>query len=246
MIEALFPVSPAERELFAMTPEMALRLLPPAPPYDHVMPDTYSVFAYKDERVSKLVWNVKYKKMRHAVMVGGYAVWELASRVCEENVSRGTSASADAAARSRPQRPPKVPSNSFSSSTLLIPIPITARRRKERGYNQCELLLDEIERLAKRDKQVGHFLFEKNLLLRTQHKSRQTLKGRAERLESAKGIFGVDENVVREYEAKLPDFKHIPVILIDDVITTGTTITEARETLVKAGFTRVSVISLAH
>lgn len=215
VLDALFPLSEIESEMLSITPEEALLKLPPAPGYAGLAVDLQnakSVFAYKDERVAKLVWNIKYKKSKRAVKIGGYALW----RTVKER-----------------------PENLLPSPIVMIPIPITERRRKERGYNQCELLIEEIGRLDVEKR----FRIESNLLVRTQHVARQTLKGRKDRIESAQGIFAVNKHITTE---ELERMKSSIVVIIDDVITTGSTMFEAVETLKTAGFLDVRAISLAH
>jgi predicted amidophosphoribosyltransferase len=210
IVEALFPLSRIEQELLAYSPEEAYAKLPPAPQVPIV--DAYSVFAYKDERVAKLIWNIKYKKSAKAAEIGAYALY---TKLNELNLPKGT---------------------------LLLPMPITPRRRRERGFNQCELLLDGVQNLNS----DGHFEIHRDILVRTQHSSRQTLKGRAERLESAKGIFEVDDTkMVGLLSSERPRI----IVVIDDVITTGSTIKEAMETIKSTatiGALRVLGISLAH
>jgi len=209
VVDALFPVSAAERELLALSPEGALLALPKAPPYAGLtvpLKDVHSVLAYKDERVSRLVWNVKYKKDAHAVAIGGYVLWH--------ELIRDTK-------------------NVEAKKIVLIPIPITKKRRRERGYNQCELLVDEIIHLDT-DKQ---FTTDNGLLVRVQKTSDQKKKDRKERLVGAQGIFAVNKNMLD---------KKAPLVVIDDVITTGSTMKEAMDTLKAAGFEQVRGLSLAH
>ncbi|OHA16488.1 MAG: hypothetical protein A3C79_02625 [Candidatus Taylorbacteria bacterium RIFCSPHIGHO2_02_FULL_45_28] len=241
VLDALFPLSVVEETILSSSPEEAYRQLPPAPGYEGLaidLPWTKSLFSYKDERVAKLVWNIKYKKSPQAIKVGGYALWrELVSTTTEQM--------------------------GFSLPLVVIPIPITKKRRRERGYNQCELLADEIERLD----DSSQFQIERNLLVRIHHASRQTLKGRKDRVESARGIFAVNKKAIaklriqmlknlksknshgqfmnNEQDNEIP-LKNIPLIIIDDVITTGSTMFEAMETLKKAGFDDVHGLSLAH
>ncbi|MEK7464073.1 MAG: hypothetical protein AAB610_03070 [Patescibacteria group bacterium] len=115
---------------------------------------------------------------------------------------------------------------------LLIPIPISKKRRKERGYNQCELLIEEILELDVENK------FEKDfdLLIRSKHIEKQTHKKRNERLENTKNIFEVTkkENLVQK------------IIIIDDVSTTGSTLKEARDELLSAGYSDVTALTVAH
>ncbi|MEN9524024.1 MAG: hypothetical protein RL536_93 [Candidatus Parcubacteria bacterium] len=210
ILEALFPISEAEKELKNVTPENALGLLKRASGYEGLaVPylNAQSVFAYKDKRVEKLVWGIKYKRSKSAIEIGAYALLRELERI-----------------------------NNLDEA-LIVPMPITSRRRKERGYNQCELIVDEMVRLDTTDK----ITIEKNLLTRVHHTSRQTMKGRVERVESAKGIFGVNIEVLDKVINK-----KLHVIVIDDVITTGSTMFEAIETLKKSGFENVSGLSLAH
>ena len=249
-IDALFPLSATEEELLSYTPEKALAELPPAPDFSGVAiskeetQNMKSVFGYKDERVAKLVWNIKYKKSAHAVSVGAYALLQELLRMSAERVPRDTPSSRarDAASSPSPSFGPKCLSESLSASMLILPTPITKRRRKERGYNQCELLTDEIGRLDI----IKKFLFEKNLLIRVQHSDRQTLKDRKNRVEDAKGIFAVDKKALEKLLVQNSELKNSRVVIIDDVITTGSTLNEAMQTMKKAGFGNVAGLSLAH
>lgn len=214
-LEALFPLSPAEKALFSYTVDELASKLPPAPTYSGLavpLPEAYSLFAYKDKRVEQLVWNIKYKKSGRAVEIGGYALFDHLI---------------------------KKYSDSFSPNTvlLILPIPITKQRRRERGYNQCELLVNEMQRLYKTT--CPYIFFENNLLIRTHHDGRHTLKGRTDRVESSKGIFGVNEKVIQQ-------LRNSTVIIVDDVITTGSTMREAIDTMNNAGFKNVRGLSLAH
>ncbi len=210
IVDSLFPLSKTEEELLSMSREEALAKLPPAPGYDASVvpiPGSRSVFAYKDERVSKLVWSIKYKHSAHCIRLGAYALYK------------------------------HLP---IAENLILVPIPISSRRRRERGYNQCELLIDEIMMFD-----AGKSLIHENKLLkRIQHASRQTLKSRADRLTGSKGIFEVDEDVA--VRLKKAHAGKIKVIVIDDVVTTGSTMKEALDIIRAAGFGEVTGLSLAH
>lgn len=168
------------------------------------VPNTRSVFAYKDERVSQLVWNIKYKKSQKATDIAAFGLFQTLK-------------------------------NHYRAGSILIPMPITERRLKERGFNQTHLLVDAIKNLDKENL----FEIDKDLLIRVHHTSRQTLKNREERIASAKGLFAINKNVDLATKNK-------NLIVIDDVITTGSTIKEAMETLQKAGFSRIEGLSVAH
>jgi competence protein ComFC len=112
---------------------------------------------------------------------------------------------------------------------ILIPIPISKKRRRERGFNQCELIIDEMCKLYP-DKFEKRF----DILLRTKDSGEQKLKDRAERLSSTHA-FSVNKSEINGR-----------IIIIDDVTTTGSTLKEAHETLLQAGYENVSALTLAH
>jgi ComF family protein len=168
-----------------------------------------SIFSYKDERMRQLVWSIKYKKSPKAAALGGHAIHRMLSIY-----------------------------SSAAGRVIVIPMPITKQRRRERGFNQCELLTDEIAKISRN----ADLTIISNLLVRTRHKSRQTLKTRHERLESARELFAVNENALLRLKGSEDNL----VIVIDDVVTTGSTMREAVNALREAGFKKAFGLSLAH
>ena len=233
ILEALFPIPEAEREVLSMGADRAWKLLPRAKSFP--IREACSIFAYKDERVWRLIWAVKYKKSARAAEIAGYALWRIL-RVYSEAT------------------------RSFNGQIIVVPMPITRKRRRERGYNQCELIVDALEKLvAKENECAGRIIIVRDLLLRTRHKSRQTMKDRTERLESARDIFAVNKEAAKRTFERLGKFssagqespaninkrQHL-VIVIDDVVTTGSTIRDAIMTLRAAGFANSWGLSVAH
>ena len=218
ILDALFPISGIETEVLSLSPRKALDVLSPAPDYSGLafdLPGTHSIFAYKDERVSRLIWLIKEKRSVKAVEIAGYALWRSVALA------------------------PKYPGKSFPSPGVLVPIPITTRRRRQRGYNQCELLIDEIMRLQS-EAHTNVFISEYNLLTRTDRGAEQKTKNRAGRVAGSHDIFAVNMNVATMYD------RTTPIIIIDDVITTGSTMYAAINTLKKVGFTDVRGLSVGH
>ena len=118
--------------------------------------------------------------------------------------------------------------NSFSQS-VLVPIPLHKKRLLERGFNQAEELAKLVA--LKYDIQVDN-----GLLRRSRHTAQQAKLSRAERLENMQGAFCVNP------EIKLPN----TVILIDDVLTTGTTFVEAAKCLKAAGVSKIICLAVCH
>ena len=115
---------------------------------------------------------------------------------------------------------------------LLVPIPISLERRIERGYNQSEHLAKAIlpydsERLL---------LYAPQWLEKPKDTAPQShTASRVERLTNLSGCFSAESQAAGYY-----------VILIDDVTTTGATLSEARATLLSAGARDVFAFTIAH
>lgn len=112
---------------------------------------------------------------------------------------------------------------------VLVPVPLTARRLRERGYNQARLLADGMGRA------MGVPVME--LLVRQQQGTSQThLSGE-----------GRAQNTTRIYHARLPEaLRGGRVVLVDDVMTTGSTLAQCAEAILEAApSAHVSLLTLA-
>ncbi len=119
------------------------------------------------------------------------------------------------------------------NNPLLIPIPMHKNDVKKRGYNQSELIVREINNIDE-DKNFNVSYIALNKIKETPHQS--NLKNKQDRIKNLKNCFVADTNIVYGRN----------IILIDDVITTGTTMNEAKKALKDAGAKKVIVFSLAH
>lgn len=120
--------------------------------------------------------------------------------------------------------------STFQDSDLIIPVPLSAKRFSERGHNQAELLA---EKLAK---QTG-LNFNKISLRRKVHiEKRRAGMDRKSRSESVKNAFEV-------VTPKLIEGKKI--LLIDDVFTSGATVSNCAKVLKKSGAEKVYVLTVA-
>lgn len=114
---------------------------------------------------------------------------------------------------------------------VFIPIPISSTRLRERGFNQSILIARAMSH---------YFLFPviTNVLIKRIHTKKQgTSRSRSERSKNILGSFSVRH-------AHLIQGKNI--ILIDDIVTTGSTLVEARYTLIHAGARRVIAWTIAN
>ncbi len=115
---------------------------------------------------------------------------------------------------------------------LLVPIPISNERRSTRGYNQSEYIARSIvEHDTERTFLYAPQWFEKIKDTAIQSKSAT----KTDRLHNLEDCFRADPRVAGYY-----------VFLIDDVVTTGSTLSEARKTLLGAGVIDVFAFTIAH
>lgn len=116
-----------------------------------------------------------------------------------------------------------------SDFDLITWVPISRKRMRERGYDQAELLT----------KAVGKLLGLRAIrtLKKTRNTAPQSLTGSAEKRKS---------NIAGAYAAVHPErFQGKRVLILDDIFTTGSTISECARTLGKAGADRILCATVA-
>lgn len=111
----------------------------------------------------------------------------------------------------------------------VVPVPIHPRKRRERGFNQAELIAEGIAATT-------GWPVEKNLLRSVRRKATQTKLGRLQRWNNVSG------SIALHPKATCPQ---VPVLLIDDVITTGATIAACWKALAPLGMSELWVASVA-
>lgn len=117
-----------------------------------------------------------------------------------------------------------------AQSLVLVPVPLSAARERERGYNQAE-------RIARRAlRELPDITLTQDLLRRTRDTLPQTSLGGQKRRENVAGAFQATRNL---------DPAHT-YIVFDDVRTTGATLAAATAALRSAGAARICALSLAH
>jgi ComF family protein len=129
---------------------------------------------------------------------------------------------------------------------VLVPVPLHWRRRSARGFNQSRLLAIEIGQRFGLPVVAG-------VLCRRRSTRSQTTYSRGQRRTNVRGAFVIagsaaDTNPFRRWLTRLrrrPSLKGQRVLLIDDVLTTGSTASECARVLREAGASRVLVATLA-
>jgi ComF family protein len=116
---------------------------------------------------------------------------------------------------------------------LLVPVPLHERKLRERGFNQSELIAEAALKL----KPAGLDLpLASAVLQRTRATQSQTGLSSHQRRENIRGAFSVTD------ASKVAGRS---VLLVDDVFTTGTTVSECARQLRRAGALRVWVATVA-
>jgi ComF family protein len=123
-----------------------------------------------------------------------------------------------------------VKSNIFNSVNVIIPVPLHKKRLKERGYNQSTCFANGLA-------QKLNAVVDDDNLVRVKSTETQTHKSRFLRFENMQEVFKVLN------PEKLMD-KH--VLLVDDVITTGSTLEVCSLQLLKIEGLKLSIATIAY
>lgn len=111
---------------------------------------------------------------------------------------------------------------------LLIPVPLSKKRLKERGFNQAKLLSEKLS-------EITGITMSTNVLSRSKETLPQHHLSKAERKENLQGAFALLKF----------DLAPFDLVLVDDVYTSGATLAEAAATLAKGNPASVRAICAA-
>lgn len=112
---------------------------------------------------------------------------------------------------------------------MVIPVPMHRSSLSERGYNQSSVAAEKISK-------VTGIPFKDNVLRKIKKTKRQAELSKSARSTNLKGAFQADSGLV----------KGRSILVIDDIITTGSTLLECKNTLMNAGALHVKAAVIAH
>lgn len=174
----------------------------------------FPLYDYRHGAVKKSLWLFKYKGKKRLANIFAEILYE---KILEELSDLS------------------VMENFYN--VILIPIPLSPRRYRERGYNQAELICRELIKINDIRHSV-YFKLENNILIKIKNTEHQALiKDRQARLKNLSGSFAVKNG---------DKIKGRNIILIDDITTTGATLSEARKILKQAGARKIIAFTVAH
>ncbi len=180
-----------------------------------------SLFAYADEKTKSVVWEIKY--------YGNQKITEIVGRLLAQEIQKELS--------TRTQKELHTKLRPKSEPFIVIPIPLTQKRIRERGYHHTELIAKAtIQHLPDTFEYAG------SVLRKIRHTPKQSsVEDRQDRFKNIRGAFAIADSAENSEKVR---GRHI--ILLDDVITTGATVAEAKRVLLAAGAASVSIFSIAH
>lgn len=112
---------------------------------------------------------------------------------------------------------------------LILPVPLHKAKKRKRGYNQSDYIAQGIA-------EVLQIEWSGDVLLRKVNTQTQTKKGRTERFSNTENIYALEDSSL---------IKGKRILVVDDVITTGATVSQCAELLLKESCKEVSVAALA-
>jgi ComF family protein len=171
----------------------------------------FASFQYHDPIIKKLLHSLKYYKKKSIGIILGQHMY---SRLIEEISELHTF--------------------SLGSEIVLIPVPITNKRYKERGYNQAEIIA--LGLIESDNEKI--FKLEKDIIFKTKDTLPQArINNRNKRLKNIVDCFAI-KNAHK--------IKNKTIIVVDDITTTGGTINEVIKVLKKSGCKKVVGFAVAH
>ncbi len=197
--------------------DLCLNCIREAPPAERESAEwIFPLYDYRNPAIKKSLWLLKYKGKKRLANVFAEILYE---KILEELSELS------------------ILENFID--TILIPVPLSAKRYHERGYNQAQLICEEIIKINNLrngvDMQLG-----KNILVKPKDSEHQAhIKDRRARLKNIIGSFAIKLE-------KINLVKNRNIILIDDILTTGATLSEARKVLKQAGARKIIAFTLAH
>ena len=123
------------------------------------------------------------------------------------------------------------------TAILVIPVPLFKTKRRQRGFNQAELIARSA---LKSYPEPGRLQLASEMLLRIRDTASQIGLTNHQRRENLRGAF-----IVPHTAEVAKEIKNREVLLVDDVYTTGSTATECARVLRRAGASQVWVATVA-
>jgi len=202
ILDLIFPPRDEELLVRSLTSEDMNKLLTPRL-IEHTTPATITLLSFKSPHVRALLHECKYHRNTHAAKLLAHSLSTFLTEYIIEQSAFG------------------------GMKMTLVPIPLSIKRRRERGYNQVALVTTKASTWCS--------LPHKAVLAKIKDTKSQTKLNRFERLKNQEGAF------ICEHVSKTTTY-----VVVDDVLTTGATLGAAIAAFEEAGAVNIVPIALAH
>ena len=125
----------------------------------------------------------------------------------------------------------------------IIPVPISKKRYKERGYNQSLLIAKEISKqtqykanIENKQKEKTNLELVNNCLIKTKNIIEQSKLNKEERQNNIQGVYSLQNPQI---------ITNQKILLVDDIYTTGSTVNECSKILKQANPKKIGILVLA-
>ncbi len=113
---------------------------------------------------------------------------------------------------------------------IIIPVPIHKKRKKQRGYNQSELVARQIS------KNIANLQLENKAFIKIKNNKPQSTLNKKQRKQNVKNVYKL------ENKGKIENKN---IVLFDDIYTTGNTANEIAKILKQNGANKILVLTIA-
>ena len=222
----LLPKEKDVKILESFGPDGLFDNIPRSENFDFETDKIKAIFNYKTPLCRQAIWEVKYRANKKLIRDFSLLLYEY---ILEELTDLETF-------------------NNFKN-IILLPVPSSPKRTREKGFNQCILICQELIKIDEKINQphIRHgvygvleknFSLEKNILIKIKETEHQVnIQDRRNRLKNLSDSFFVkNEDLIKGKN----------IILIDDVLTTGATLNEAKKILKNSGARKIIAFTIAH
>lgn len=242
LADILLPKDKNVKFLESLGPDGLFEKIPRAENFDFETDKIKSIFCYKSPVCRQAIWEIKYRANKKLIRDFSLLLYEF---ILEELTDLDTF-------------------NGFQTP-ILLPIPSSPSRTREKGFNQCILICQELIKIDQERNSQTFAMAKDFLIKKTDTKHQARVSNRKMRLKNLIHTFSINKSVEPAF-GKLSErlgtplsgesysegwpvkFSSYSFIIIDDVITTGATMNEAFRALKSAGIrtSQIRGYALAH
>lgn len=118
----------------------------------------------------------------------------------------------------------------FKKYDIIIPVPMTNKKIKERGYNQTKIIARIISQ------NITNITMKKNVLIKYKNNKVQSQLNKKQRQQNVQNVYELNNEEI---------IKNKNILIFDDIYTTGATCNECAKTLRKAQPKKIGIITIA-